>query len=437
MNSNSKGQQTITESTKEGFSDNRKKKILEEIEEKEEEKMLRAIEREHLTRATKRESGEIDEKLIIEKVQYPTRYVELPAIEALKKLEVESKIPKIDIKPCGIGSEVSNSGYGTLVHLLPDIVSYRVPHFSYDEYLEAFTEELKRVGVIEDDAFGSKFQEYASTWIPPGHCHPIEDVLVSLKKGLNSKAFKSKLYTRRAKAKRIKNAFIKMFRRCLALRGRILIVRVDLIYLLKDELPGMHPLFSDHCPDQFAMEAFIRDRDRFINNVRERAKKGGPFEHLLEWGWKQECGEKRGWHLHCVFIFDASKVKKYWFYAMQLAELWERLTGGRGFGHICRKGDRSYKSNCLGEVRRGDAEAEQGFKYLARYLSLDDQMPVVLPSKKSQNYGITRIRAAERRKNAERKWRNAGPAEVNDKQDEWDEGDWRVGGSEGLNERLG
>lgn len=321
MNSN-KSQESITGYPKEISSDEKSKyKYKKDIEERNEEKMLRAIEREHMTIATKRESGEIDEKLIIEKVQYPIRYVELPAIEAIKKLEVESKIPKIDLKPCRIGSEVANSGYGKLVHLLPDLVSYRVPHFSYDEYLEAFTEELKRVGVIENETFGSRFNEYASTWIPPGHRHPMEDVLASFKKRLNSKAFKSKQYTRRAKAKRIKNAFIKMFRRCLELRGRILIVRVDLIYLLKDELPGTHPLFSDHCPDQFAMEAFIRDRDRFINNVREKAKKGGAFEHLLEWGWKQECGEKRGWHLHGVFIFDASKVKSYWFYAMQLAEL--------------------------------------------------------------------------------------------------------------------
>jgi hypothetical protein len=155
---------------------------------------------------------------------------------------------------------------------------------------------------------------------------------------------------------------------------------------------------------------------------------------LLEWGWKQECGEKRGWHLHCVFIFDASKVRSYWFYAMQLADLWVRLTGGKGFGHICQKGDRSYKSNCLGEVRRGDAEAEKGFGYLARYLSLDDQMPIVLPSKKSQNYGITRIRAGERRKNVEQKARNEYQAGMYVSGNDGDEGGWSVAGGEWRHE---
>lgn len=425
MNIINKDQRTITESPKEGFSDDEKNKIGKETEEKEEEKMLCAIEREHKTVATAREDGGIDEKLVIEKSPFPSSYVEHKAVELLKLLESEPDKPKIEVKPCKHASEVANSGYGALVHMLPDLVTYRVPHFSYDEYLEALNEELTRVGVIEHDSFGSRFPEYSMTWLPQGNRHPMEDVLVSVQEYLKSKEFRSKVYARKAKAKRIKKAFLKMFRRCLALRGRIMIVRLDLIYLLQDELPGMHPLFSDHCPDQFAMEAFIRDRDKFINNVRDKTKKGGPLEHLLEWGWKQECGEKRGWHLHCVFIFDASKVRSYWFYAMQLADLWVRLTGGKGFGHICQKGDRSYKSNCLGEVRRGDAEAEKGFGYLARYLSLDDQMPIILPSKKSQNYGITRIRAGERKKNVERQMRKDHSDEM---YESWSDGDDDDGG---------
>lgn len=432
----SSGDTYTTDSPQERVSTSEKRKHIEgEVEKVIEEEMLRAIEREHKSVTTASEDGGVAERLIIEKDPFPSRYVEHTAIELFKKLERESTRPRIELRPGKLGNEVSRDGFGKLVYMLPDLVTYRVPHFSYDEFLEAFTEELKRAGGIESDTFGPRFHEYSNTWLPNGHRHPLEDVLAHLQARLKSREFRSKLYTRRAKAKRIKNAFIKMLRRCMALRGRILIVRVDLIYLLKGELPGMHPLFSDHCPDQFAMDGFIRDRDRFINNVREKAKEGGPFEHLLEWGWKQECGEKRGWHLHCVFIFDASKVKSYWFYAMQLAELWERLTSGRGFGHICRKGDNSYKSNCLGEVRRGDAEAEQGFKYLARYLSLDDQMPVVLPSKKSQNYGITRIRKAQRWKNADRQKRSACPAEAIDKLDEQDEGDCSDAGSKWGNVR--
>ncbi|HCT39767.1 MAG TPA: hypothetical protein DF427_01025 [Moraxellaceae bacterium] len=363
-----------------------------------EEEMLRAIEREHKTITVITEAGDIVERFASGKNPFPARCVEYDAIEILKKLERDPEQPRFRVKRARGWDEVEKSGYGKLLYLLADLVAYRVKHFIYEERIEALIKALEKVEVIKDGTFGPNIQEYVEKVIPQGTRHLLEYVLVDLQKHFKSKEFKRKKYARRAKARRIEVAFGGMFRRCLTRRGRILILRVDLRYVLKDGLPGMHPLFSDQCPDHFAMEVFIRDRDRFINNVRDKARKGGPFEHMMEWGWKQECGEKRGWHAHCVFIFDASKVKNYWYYGMQLADLWARLTEGRGHGFICRKGDRTYKSNCLGEVRRGDIEAEQGFKYLSRYFSLDDQMPVVLPSKQSQNYGITRLKGRKRGK---------------------------------------
>ena len=193
-----------------------------------------------------------------------------------------------------------------------------------------------------------------------------------------------------------------MYYRCLSKCSRILVVRIDLEYALNGAEEGAHPLFSENPHNQFSLDIFLQDRNRFINNFRDKALHGGIAEHLLEWGWKIEYGEKRGWHMHCVFIFNAAKVRSAWYYAMQIGEMWERLTEGRGTYHNCHKDLGKYGQCCLGENKRGDLAAAKGFEYFANYLAMDDQMPIIRMSLKSQVFGISRFKNRSKNKNSKK-----------------------------------
>lgn len=362
------------------------------------EKVITEIEKEHRSIAIRQLDGEVKRVLLIEKDPYPVAAVECEALKQLKRLREEKGMPKIPVKKTKLGEVIEKTGYGWFVHKLGDLISCRVPHFVYPEPLNVFFEEMERLGIVKSDTFGSEYIMFA---LPDGGAEVasnMEGLLGSVKVVLQSDAFKKKLDVRKAQARRIRKAFLRMYRRCLEKCSRILVVRVDLEYALNGAEEGAHPLFSENTPDQFALDVFLRERDRFINNLRDKVGKGRLAENLLEWGWKAEYGEKRGWHLHCVFIFDASRVRNAWYYAMQFGEMWERLTEGRGTYYNCHKNTDRYGQCCLGENRRDDAEAAKGFEHFANYLAMDDQMPIVRTSLKSQVYGISRVGTRRKKK---------------------------------------
>lgn len=362
------------------------------------EEMIAEIEKEHKTIAIKQLDGDVKRILLIEKNPFPVAAVECEALKQLKRLREEKSQPKISIKNTPRGNVIEKTGYGWFVHGLPDLVASRVPHFVYPEPLNVLFEEMEQLGVVKNDTFGPDFIGFTLASGGENVAGNMVRLLGKVKLTLQSEAFKRKLDVRKAHARRIRKAFLRMYRRCLEKCSRILVVRVDLEYALNGAEEGAHPLFSERHPDQFALDVFLRDRNRFINNVRDKVGKGQLAENLLEWGWKAEYGEKRGWHLHCVFIFDANKVRNAWYYAMQFGEMWERLTEGRGSFHNCHKHLGRYGQCCLGENRRDDPVAAKGFEHFANYLAMDDQMPVVRTSLKSQVFGISRV--GTRRKKA-------------------------------------
>lgn len=363
------------------------------------EKVITEIEEEHQSIAIRQLDGDVKRVLIIEKDPFPVAAVECEALRLLKRLRSEKGQPKINVKKLRLGDAIEKTGYGWFVHRLGDLVSCRVPHFAYPEPLNVFFEEMERLGIVEHGTFGPEYIMFSRTNGMDGVAGRMEGLLRNVKAVLQGDAFKKKIDVQKAQSRRIRRAFLRMYRRCLEKFSRILVVRIDLEYALNGGEEGAHPLFSEKYPDQFALDVFLRDRSRFINNIRDKVGKGRLAEHLLEWGWKAEYGERRGWHLHCVFIFDASKVRNAWYYAMQFGEMWERLTDGRGTYHNCHKNIGRYGQCCLGENRRDDADAAKGFEHFAKYLAMDDQMPIVRTSLKSQVFGISRA-GTRRKKNS-------------------------------------
>lgn len=352
-----------------------------------------AKEIEHSTVAIRGKDGGVESALVINKAgPYPAGSAEFRVHRLVEKLGSDDKPPALRMTTKKGRPAVDVQGYGSLLHLIGDFISLQMPGFTYSPYLEAFKAALTEAGVMEHGTFGPNFPVYADIYSPQAKVL-FESLLLELQRHLKSYEFKHTKDSRRAKARRIERRFLKMRTRCLSLRSRIQIVRLDLAYARNGDLSDPHPLIKDRCPNEFSLDVFNRDRKRFISNIRQKRGRGELAEHLLEWGWKQEYGELSEWHLHCVFMYDANKVRNGWYYAMRAGELWVHLTNGRGSYFIPKSGDHTYASSCLGENRRDDKdeEAAKGWANYCRYLGMDDQMPVVMPSAKSQVFGINRF----------------------------------------------
>lgn len=346
--------------------------------------------REHETVAFDCE-GDIRRVLVIDKDPASPAHVEIQVIDELKKIREGVKFDGVKFTKDRFGvCHIHRDGAGVLIHRLDDLVAMRSQHFEYEPHLEVAYQVLKDFNVIASDTFGEAFRHYADPVQSPEGVNAINELIRAIQAKLKSPAFKKKLADRRKGIKRIRNAFRGIWRRCFSRRARVLIGRLDLEYRLNGNPQAFHPLFSPQYPDRFLLEVFLNDRDRFINNLRDLQKKGGLAENLLEWGWKIECGVKRGWHLHCVFFFDASRVKSAWYQMELIGELWVRLTEGRGTYFNPHQGGKEYRSRFIGEVRRGDEQAEKAYEMFVEYLSKDDQVPVVKTSKKLQMFGVSR-----------------------------------------------
>lgn len=349
------------------------------------------IEREHES-ITFNHGGDIRRVLIIEKDPSPAVHVEMEVTDELKKLrEQPKKFVSLNVIKGHHGMvQIVREGMGILIYRMADLISLRSHHFSYDPHLEVLFGAFKSLNIISNDTFGDAFPAYAKIEMHEDELAMVNKLIAEIQAVLKSPEFKKKLADRRKGAKRVRRAFRDMWRRAFAKKPRVLVSRVDLEYPLNGDPEGFHPLFSQQHPDRFLLEVFLADRDRFTNNLRDNQKKGRFAEHLLECGWKLECGAKRGWHLHLVAFFDASRVSSAWYQAEMLGELWVRLTGGRGTYFNPHQGSRDYRYRFIGEVRRGDKDAEAAYEKFVEYVSKDDQIPIVKTSKKLQTFGVTK-----------------------------------------------
>lgn len=335
--------------------------------------------------------GELTKHTWIDRDPYPASYVEWELTSLAKALRARKTNPSLSVKPVG-GDLVAidKSGYGRIFYRLGDFIAMRIPGFSYDPHLEVFWDLCRAYSIIENGTFGDAYAQFAETIIPVNYVAKRKQFLFDLKKELNSSGFKKKLDGRAKAEKRIGCAFMGMWRSSFHKRSRNLIVRVDFEYGLKANPRGFHPLSSPDFQDRFLVDVFVEDRDRFINNLRDHIKPGGFAEHLKTWGWKVECGVKRGWHIHAVFFFDGRRAKSAWYMAMMLGELWVRITQNRGTYENPQQKAKSYQQLFIGDIHRGDADAEEAYGKFVKYIAKDDQWPVIKAGKKMQMFGIYR-----------------------------------------------
>lgn len=138
--------------------------------------------------------------------------------------------------------------------------------------------------------------------------------------------------------------------------ARTLVVRLDLSYLES----GRRWLTIDQ------VYAHL-DQLRYLIDVHPM------FESLVGYVWSIEQGERDGYHLHCIFFFDGSKVCRDVYKGFEIGKLWQMvITGGTGHFENCNAHKERYTRLGIGMIHRDNAEQCLAAIEVLQYIAKDD-----------------------------------------------------------------
>lgn len=95
-----------------------------------------------------------------------------------------------------------------------------------------------------------------------------------------------------------------------------------------------------------------QDFEHLLNN---RRTKPTVFKDMNGYIAKREYTEKKGPHIHALFIYDGHKVGKDAYKADQIGEYWKNeITNGNGLYHNCNREKEKYEDCALGMIDHTD-----------------------------------------------------------------------------------
>lgn len=139
--------------------------------------------------------------------------------------------------------------------------------------------------------------------------------------------------------------------------SRVLVLRVDLGY----SKSIVHRDFREGL--QF--ETVKTQREKLLKLLRRKL----PSKTLLGHAWKLEFGLSKGFHYHCMFFLDGSKVREDVSWARTVGELWERATEGQGVYYNCNRAKSNYRACGIGMIEHSDREKRRNLQKAAIYLT--------------------------------------------------------------------
>jgi hypothetical protein len=149
--------------------------------------------------------------------------------------------------------------------------------------------------------------------------------------------------------------------------SRLMVVRVDLAY-------RKHHLVSDPL-QQFVPEHFVTSADEFLTHhqkMLEGLQRYPIFEHLRGYMIKIEHGREKGFHCHCLFMFNGSKVRQGISIGQMIGWYWvNEITDNKGSFYNCNLYP-NYFYDGLGMVNRDDTKKLTGIEYAVKYMTKPD-----------------------------------------------------------------
>lgn len=244
--------------------------------------------------------------------------------------------------------------------------------YSYSSHLQVFREAVQDVGV-QFGPFGlDSYDE--DTDRPRDTDQTLSALAERIRVLTHRQKYRRVQYDQRLQAKKLQRELHGYVDGMFTRHARLLVVRVNLYYRAAAQT-------------RLRVEHVFRDLDELINELRYNAI----FDHEIGYicaieqgkypGVRHENGDERegrygrGFHAHVAFFFDGSKVRADVFKAMQIGELWQEITRGRGcydssnHNKEAKHGDRLG----VGMVHRDDWARRERLYTVVDYLAKDDQ----------------------------------------------------------------
>lgn len=282
-------------------------------------------------------------------------------IERLVQVIEDSDSPAYRIKQTRAGyervEETRLSRYFTHIKQMVDLFDDRVP-YDYSERLQAFKEACQDIGLEHGTRGPACLNENGTGY--QDH-HRSMNVLVARIRQLTREQ-----WYRRGPGDRRELARQQEIRVCdyadalCELYSRITIIRVDFHYRVEAQAR----LRAEHVFDD--LEDLIYEHRR--NPI---------FDHLIGHIYSVEQGdhhEGRGYHIHAAYFFNGNEVRGDVYKAIQLGELWEDITRGRGYSHSCNHDKEQYGDECgIGRIEKSDRSVRRHVHKVVKYLVKDTQ----------------------------------------------------------------
>jgi len=166
--------------------------------------------------------------------------------------------------------------------------------------------------------------------------------------------------------------------------SRLAVVRVDLFY--------RRPKDFQKIGDGVDPDILTKDRDAFFRSLNG----DGRFENLVGYAWKIEHGAEKGFHIHCIFFFDGSKVREDITYGRLCGEKWIEITHERGDYWNCNAHKERYAEVGIGVISHFDSEKRAALAKAMSYLTKPDYYLRLMDLVVGRTFGKGSIKVADR-----------------------------------------
>lgn len=247
----------------------------------------------------------------------------------------------------------------SLVKCAPRYVKKTFPYHSFEPEVDLFFQMLSGNNEIKElvELLGCEFSSVNASEL----CNDLNGFIRKYRNTIGSEDFKNIVRKRKRAARKNEQTLSNLVAELFAYRSRLLVVRVDLYY--PSAYAGAEMSGTTVTPDMVAI-----NRADFVRKVEQSCSS----EHLLDFVWKLEFTERKGFHYHWFFFFDGSKVRQGITLGRCLGELWEQVIGCKDVYWNCNAGQHKYEHSGIGMISRGAEQHLNGLYRATNYLTKPD-----------------------------------------------------------------
>lgn len=262
----------------------------------------------------------------------------------------------------------------SLVKCAPRYVKKTFPYHSFEPEVDLFFQMLSGANEVKEfvELLGCEFSQIHAAEL----CNDLNGFIRKYRNTIGSEDFKTIVRKRKRTARKNDQTLTRLLDDLFAFRSRLLVVRVDFYY--PSNYAGAETSGKTVTPAMVA-----KHRAEFIRRVEE----SHISEHLLDFVWKLEYTECKGFHFHCFFFFDGAKVREGITLGRSLGELWRKVIGSKGEYWNCNAAQHKYENVGIGMISRGDDQLRNGLYQACNYLTKPDYYLALSRQKVGDTFG--------------------------------------------------